>query len=113
MISVTATGRLAADPTTNEVGGNSVANFTILSNRKVKGEDRVTAIDCSVWGKKGEIAAQYLKKGRQVIVSGAGDVRGFKRSNGDAGANMSVMVDNFEFVSSAGGGNKGPAKDDL
>lgn len=96
MLSVTITGRLADDPRVNQVSGNDVANFTVLSNSRKGSEDVVTAADVAVWGKRSEIAAKYLKKGSLVTVAGTGNVETFERRNGETGAKLRLQA--FDFT---------------
>ena len=99
MLQITAVGNLASDPRTatvaSAVGDNEVANFTILCNKKIKGEDVTTAVDCSVWGKRAAVAANYLFKGSQVTVSGEGHVETYERNNGSSGSKIVLRVSDF------------------
>lgn len=69
-------GNLTRDVEIRSVGADKfVVAFTIAHNSRYKtadGEQREEAsfIDCEVWGRQGEIAAQYLTKGSMTIVEG-------------------------------------------
>lgn len=70
-------GRLTRDPElryTNE--GKPVCEFTLAANRKFtrkSGEavEEVTFVDVVTWNRVAEITAEFLKKGREVLVSGS------------------------------------------
>lgn len=71
MLIVTAAGRLARDAETRKTqGGDSVTSFTVAVDTR-NGRDKETAwLRCSLWGKRGESLAPYLRKGTSVTVSG-------------------------------------------
>jgi len=94
MLSITVTGNVASDPRSAEVGGNTVTNFTVLSNSKVKGEDKVSAVDVAVWGKRSEVASTYIKKGSLVTVTGTGHVEIYEGKSGP-GAKISMQAADF------------------
>lgn len=95
MLNLTAVGRLASDPRTNTVNEREVTNFTVLCNRKIKGEDLVTQLECAVWGKRAPVAFEFLKKGSQVTVVGEAHVEQYQRNNGEPGAKLVVNVADF------------------
>ena len=95
MLTLTAVGNLARDPEIKTVGDNEVANFTVLCNRKNKNGDIVTQIDCSVWGKRSQVIADFLTKGSQVTVTGEGYVEQYDRKDGDKGAKIVLRVNDF------------------
>ena len=69
-------GNCVRDPEMRTVGADkTVVSLTIAHNSKFKaadGEQReeVTFVDAEIWGRQGEIAAQYLTKGSMVILEG-------------------------------------------
>lgn len=110
-------GNLTRDPETrNTPSGQSVTNFSLAVNRTWKGADgqqqeAVSYIDCVAWGKPGEIIAQYLTKGRPVLVSGRLDQRSWDdKDSGQKRSKVEVIVEDFNFVDSgnAGGSSDAP-----
>ena len=103
MLNITATGNLVADPEQKTIqttqGSLEVTNFRILVNKKRGGDkkDIVTTLDCSVFGKKGNPALAYLKKGDQVTVAGAGYIKVFSKQNGEPGGNIDVNVQEYSL----------------
>lgn len=72
---LTIAGNLTREVETRTAGDRQVANFTIANNRRWKDRDggtreEATFIECEAWGRNAEIAAQYLGKGRPVILEG-------------------------------------------
>jgi single-strand DNA-binding protein len=102
-------GNLTRDPETRTTpSGQTVTNFSLAVNRTWKGSDgqqqeSVGFFNCVAWGKTGEIIAQYLTKGRPVLVSGRLDQRSWedKESGGKRSA-VEIVVEDFNFV----GGNE-------
>jgi len=101
MLNVTATGNLVADPEQNTVqtsqGNLEVTKMRLLVNKKKGQEEIVTALDCSIWGNKGNPAMAYLKKGDQVTIAGAGNIKTFMKQNGDAGGCIEVNVQEYSL----------------
>lgn len=104
------TGNLTRDPELrNTPSGSSVCGFTVAVNRVFKdanGEQRedVSFIDCSAWGKLGEMISQYAKKGSGVLVSGRLDQRSWEDKNGGGKrSRVEIVVEDFNFV---GGTNR-------
>jgi len=75
--SVVLLGRLTRDPELRYVGsGTPVCSFSVATNHHYTKSDgqkaqSVTFIDVDVWRRLAELCSQFLKKGRQVLVTGA------------------------------------------
>lgn len=99
-------GNLTRDPETRTTpNGQSVTNFSLAVNRTWKGQDgntqeSVSYIDCVAWARTGEIIAQYMQKGRPILVSGRLDQRSWEQ-DGQKRSKVEVIVEDFNFV---GGG---------
>lgn len=107
-------GNLTRDPETKTTpSGQTVTNFSLAVNRTWKGQDgqqqeAVSYIDCVAWGKPGEIIAQYLNKGRAVLVSGRLDQRSWEdKETGGKRSKVEVVVEDFNFVGGGGEGGSG------
>lgn len=104
-------GNLTKDPETRTTsGGQTVTSFGLAVNRTWKGADgqqqeSVSFINCVAWGKPGEIIAQYLHKGRPVLVSGRLDQRSWDdKESGQKRSTVEVVVEDFNFVDSGNSG---------
>lgn len=107
-------GNLTRDPEVRTTpGGQSVANFSLAVNRTWKDQsgqtqEAVSYIDCVAWGKVGEIIAQYLGKGRPILISGRLDQRSWEdKETGGKRSKVEVVVEDFNFVDSGQGGGSG------
>ena len=71
MQSITIAGRIGKDAETrNTPGGDSVTSFSVAVDQR-NGRDKSTNWwRVSIWGKRGEALAQYLRKGDNVTVCG-------------------------------------------
>jgi single-strand DNA-binding protein len=111
-------GYLGRDPEMRYMSdGTAVTNFSIATSRRwtdrASGQprDETTWFRVSVWGRKAEVAHQYLTKGRAVLVEGrlqadaqTGGPKLFTRQDGTVGASFEIIADNVAFL---GGGSDG------
>jgi single-strand DNA-binding protein len=100
---IVAVGNATRDPESRSVGNGQVVNFILAVNRKVKGEKETTYLDVSIWGKTGEIALEYVKKGSSVLVSGSLEVRKYTAKDG---SEKTVVGINAKELQLLGGGNR-------
>ena len=110
------TGNLTRDPELRTTpNGASVCSFSVAVNRVYKdtsGEQRedVSYIDCSAWGKLGEMINQYAKKGSGVLVSGRLDQRSWEdKTSGQKRSRVEIVVEDFNFAGSAPNGSSAPS----
>ena len=100
-------GNLTRDPEMRTTpSGAQVCGFSVAVNRTYKDssgqqQETVSFIDCSAWGKAGEIIAQYAKKGSGIMVSGRLDQRSWEDKEGQKRSRVEIVVEDFNFI---GGG---------
>ena len=102
-------GRLAKDPELRYTqSGTAVANFTLAVNRRYNpnGEQEADFINCVVWNKGAEFAAEYFHKGKQMALEGRLQVRSYEGNDGQRRWVTEVVVEQMEFV-----GSKNDSKD--
>ena len=99
------TGNLTRDPELRTTAnGSTVCGFSVAVNRVYKdssGEQKedVSFIDCSAWGRLGEMISQYAKKGSGVLVSGRLDQRSWEdKTDGKKRSRVEIVVEDFNFV---------------
>ena len=114
------TGNLTRDPELRTTAnGSTVCGFSVAVNRVYKdssGEQKedVSYIDCSAWGRLGEMINQYAKKGSGVLVSGRLDQRSWEdKTTGQKRSRVEIVVEDFNFTSNANrdGGNSYSSSD--
>ena len=112
------TGNLTRDPELRTTpNGSSVCSFSVAVNRVYRDsngtqQESVSFIDCSAWGRLGEMINQYAKKGTGVLVSGRLDQRSWEDKNGQKRSRVEIVVEDFNFTGPAnndrsGGGYNG------
>jgi single-strand DNA-binding protein len=63
-------GRLTRDPETRTTpSGKTVTSFSLAVDRQTQ-DDQADFFDVTAWEKTGELVAQYVTKGRRVLVQG-------------------------------------------
>ena len=107
-------GRLGRDCTTNTVNGKSVINFTVAHSEKFRDNQGVTKektlwVDCAYWTDRTAVAP-YLRKGTQVYVEGAPDVKSYQKNDGTPGVGMTLRVFSVQLLGSASDNNSGPSE---
>src|SRR5262245_39036197 len=113
-------GNLTRDPELRYTPqGSAVCEFALALNyqymNKQTGQkvEEVSFIDIVAWGKTGEICAEYLKKGRQVMIEGRLKQDRWEAQDGKKMSKVRVTAENVQFVGSrpqgegGGGGGKG------
>ena len=80
-----------------------VASFNVAVNRRWTKEDgspgeETTWFRVSAWRKLGETCAQYLHKGRQVMVIGRVSARAYTTSDGEQRASLEVTALDVRFL---------------
>lgn len=96
-------GRLTRDPELRQTAnGTAVASFTLAVDRDFgKGEEKQTDfIDIVAWRGTAEFAAKYFAKGRQAVVSGRLQIRGWMDKDGNKRKAAEVVADNIYFADS-------------
>ena len=89
-------------------GTQSVLSFAVAVKSSKKGDDGKylsTWFDCSLWGKRADSLAQYIKKGQSIAVVGEVELEQYTSSQGQAGAKMKINVIN---VTLQGGSQPAP-----
>lgn len=102
MITVFVTGNLGKDAVIRQAGKDNVCSFSVASSKKIKGEETVSWVSCSIWGKRGETLCQYLRKGGKVAVAGELSTR-----EHDGKTYLECRVSEIDLM---GGGNKSERK---
>ena len=99
-------GRLTKDVETRYSGEMAIARYTLAVDRKFKREGEATAdfISCVAFGKNGEFAEKYLKKGTKIAVTGRIQTGSYTDKDGKKVYTTEVVAEEHEFVESKGSG---------
>ena len=112
MIKLQAIGNLGKDCVTNTVNGKSVINFNVAHTEKFRDaqgnqKEKTIWVECAYWTDKTAIAP-YLRKGTQVYVDGAPEVRTYQKTDGTTAASLTLRVSSVQLLGSRPEGNAGP-----
>lgn len=105
-------GNLTRDPEVRQIpSGQSVCTFSLALNRSFKGSDgnwqeAVDYIDVVAWGPLGERVAQYVTKGRPVLVNGRLQSRSWE-TDGQKRSKVEVNAQDVTFLGGRGEGSEG------
>ena len=116
-------GRLTRDPEVRYSQGDNamaVARYTLAVDRRVSrnnqnGEPTADFIQCVAFGRSGEFAEKYFRKGTKVVVTGRIQTGSYTNKDGQRVYTTDVVVEDQEFAESKnasqnnGGGGFAPA----
>lgn len=105
-------GNLTRDPELRYTPkGTAIAKIGLAVNRSWTSEDgqkkeEVNFIDVEAWGRQGEVIAQYMKKGRPLLVEGRLKLDTWEDKNTKQKVSkLKVVLESFSFIDS----NRGEA----
>lgn len=115
---ITILGRLTRDPEMRTTpNGKSVTSMTVATGRSwtdqsgVK-QEKTEFHNCVLWGRLGEVASQYLAKGRRVYVEGRVETRSWDAQDGTKKYRTELIAENMIMLDGPrGGGNSGSNND--
>lgn len=106
-------GRLTKDPELRYTpSGVAVATFTLAVNRTFQnqqGEREADFINCVVWRKQAENAANFLKKGSLAGVDGRLQTRNYEGQDGKRVYVTEIVAESVQFLEPKGSGGSGNA----
>lgn len=106
MNKVVLVGRLTKDPEIKNTSGQiPFCNFTIAVDRRFKdnsGQRQADFINCVAWRTTASFIGKYFQKGSRIGIVGSLQSRSYDDANGQKRYVTEVVVDEAEFVESAG-----------
>jgi len=105
-------GNLTRDPELRFTGGGTpVCQFSLAINRRVKKDDQweeeVSFFEIVVFGKIAENCAEYLSKGRPVLVEGELVQRRWEAQDGQKRSKIEIVASTVQFLGGRGEGGGG------
>jgi len=107
-------GNLGADPEIRSMpSGMSVTNIRIATSESWKDkasgaqQERTEWHSIALFGRLGEIAAEYLRKGSQVFVEGKLRTRKWQDKQGNDRFTTEIIADNMQMLGGRAGGGGG------
>jgi single-strand DNA-binding protein len=97
-------GRLTKDAVLEHTPhGTEVLKFSIANNYMVKRKGnnviKTSFFNVVAWGRLGIVVAEYLKKGKRIIVSGRLTVENYTTNLGIKKSYIQITANNIDFVS--------------
>jgi single-strand DNA-binding protein len=111
-------GRLGRDPETRFTsGGQAVCNFSMATDETYKDRNgerqkRTEWHKIVLWGKLGELAQQYLKKGSLVFIEGRIQTRQWDDREGQKRTTTEIVGTGMRFLGGRGDGGSAPSDPD-
>ena len=107
-------GNLGGDPETRSMpSGMTVTNIRIATSESWKDkasgaqQERTEWHSIALFGRLGEIAAEYLRKGSQVFIEGKLRTRKWQDKQGNDRFTTEIIADNMQMLGARGGGGGG------
>lgn len=107
-------GNLTRDPELRYTPkGTAIARIGLAVNRTWKNEagetkEEVTFVDVDAFGRQAEVIAQYMKRGRPLLVEGRLKLDQWEDKNThQKQSKLKVVLEAFSFIDSRGGGGDG------
>ncbi len=106
-------GNLTRDPELRYMpNGGAVCTTGIATNRKFKKQDgsageEVCFVDITFFGRTAEVANQYLRRGKKILVEGRLKLDQWTDQNGGKRSKHSVVVDSMQMLDSKGSNEGG------
>ena len=98
-------GNLTRDPEARSMpSGTRVTGFTLAVNRKYRTQDNelkddTLFIDIEAFGQQAELIERHCSKGSPLFVEGRLRLEKWKTATGENRSKISVMLENFQFIS--------------
>lgn len=98
-------GRLTRDPEVRYSSGDhamAIARYTLAVDRRIRrdGENSADFINCVAFGRQGEFAEKYFRKGMKIAITGRIQTGSYTNREGMKVYTTEVIVDDQEFAES-------------
>ena len=104
-------GRLTKDPEVRYSNEMAIARYTIAVDRPTK-DKQTDFISCVAFGKAGEFAVKYLRKGVKILVEGRIQTGSYTNKDGNKVYTTDVVINAHHFCESKTAEEKAPAAPD-
>ena len=109
-------GNLGADPEVRYMpNGGAMANLSLATSESWRDKQTGEQQDRTEWhrvvcfGRLGEIAGEYLKKGSKIYIEGRLQTRKWQDQNGQDRYSTEIVANDMQMLDSRGGGMGAPA----
>ncbi len=105
MLKVILNGALGNDAEVKDVGNSKLITFNVAVSQDYKDQqgnkvEKTEWVKANVWRGKDQSTklAEYLKKGKKVLIEGTPEVDAYQSKDGEIKASLSVKVKEVEFI---------------
>ena len=103
MLKLILSGALGNDAEVKDVGSRTVINFNVAVSMDYKDKDgkkveKTEWIKAVLWRDQSTKIAEYLKKGKRVLIEGVPETEGYKSKDGEIKSALTVKVKELEFM---------------
>lgn len=91
-------GNVGQKPTSREVNGKTVANCTLATSMRSKGESVTEWHRLVFWDKTADLVLQYVDKGSKIYVEGRITYRKFTNKEGVEQHSTEIVVSDVKFL---------------
>jgi single-strand DNA-binding protein len=97
-------GNLTRDPELKYLSsGTALAKLSVAVNRTWKSaqgekKEEVSFIDCTAWGRRAEVIAEYFAKGDPILLEGYLKQENWEAADGQKRSKLGVQVEGFQFI---------------
>jgi single-strand DNA-binding protein len=103
LCNITLAGHLGRDAETKTVSDQTVVEWSMAFTSKAKDKETTTWFKCAMWGSRATKVAQYLTKGKAVLVIGGMTSREYQAKDGTTKTEWAVRVESLTLL----GGKEG------
>lgn len=86
------------------VGDVGLAINDVYKDKDGNKVEDVTFVDVTFWGRQAEIAAEYAKKGSQILIEGRLKLDSWEAEDGSKRSKLKVVAERLQLTGSKGGG---------
>ena len=110
-------GRLTRDPevrySQGENGNNAIARYSLAVDRRFSRdrENNTDFINCVAFGRAGEFAEKYFRKGMKVLVTGRIQTGSYTNKDGQKVYTTDIVIEEQEFAESKGASSNDSGSD--
>lgn len=107
LCSVTVFGHLGRDADLSVKGGQPLCKFSVAVTTKRSDQQSTAWYACSLWGARAEKLAQYLTKGKAVLVTGELVPREYRGKQDELRTSLDINVQSIQMLGGGAGEERG------
>ena len=101
MNNICVTGRAGGDPESRDFNGRAMCSFSLAVDRPRKDKDGNKQTDwfkVKLWGKQAEVAADYIRKGSKLGITGEVNIETWAGKDGGKQTSVVINANTFDLL---------------